>query len=132
MWMCTALPRLCSLTHTVSVDIIIEAVCCCLFVCATCSTVFGNCSTVFTEHSGLSLSVGTVQRASSRNGEWTGIYSALLEFTDYSKHITTLVTFSHSHKQSYTDGRGCHARCPPAHQCLLSKVSSHIYSTHIV
>ena len=37
-----------------------------------------------------------------------GIYIALSQSTD---NFTILVTFTHSHTHSYTDGRGCHARC---------------------
>ena len=45
------------------------------------------------------------------NGKWTCIYIALFQCTDHSKCFTVLATFSHSHTYSYTNGRGCHARC---------------------
>ena len=48
---------------------------------------------------------------SRTDGIWTCISIALFLSADCSKCLTTLVTFTHSHTHSYTDGRDCHARC---------------------
>ena len=54
-----------------------------------------------------------------RNGKWTCISIVFLQSTDHSKRLKTLVTFTHSHTYSYTDGRRSHERCWPAHQKLF-------------
>ena len=43
--------------------------------------------------------------------KWTCIALVPLQSTERSKLFATLVTLSRSHIHSYTDGRGCHARC---------------------
>ena len=43
--------------------------------------------------------------------KWSCIFIALFQSADRSKRFTIHATFTHSQTHSYTDDRGCHARC---------------------